>query len=174
MSATQQYIYCIDANVLIQAWQKYYSPDLCPDYWDMLNEFGKQGRIFIPEEVKNEIVVPETSDKTEDDLSKWLKRSMIPVHKPTENVIACWQKILQTDPTHKLLVDHIKGRSLADPWLIAHAMDTNATVVTKENIDSAMNSKRVKIPNVCKNMGVTCIDDFEFIKEMGVKFSAKF
>ena len=173
MSA-HQHIYCIDANVLIQAWQKYYSPDLCPDYWDLLNELGKQGRIFIPEEVKNEIVVPEASDKTEDDLSKWLKRSTIPIHKPTENVIACWQKILQADPTHKLLVGNIKGRSLADPWLIAHAMDTNATVVTKENIESAMNSKRVKIPNVCKNMGVRCIDDFEFIKEIGVKFSAKF
>ena len=158
---------------LIQAWQKYYSPDFCPGYWDILNELGKQGRIFIPEEVKNEIVVADTSDKLEDDLSKWLKRSTIPIHKPTENVIACWQKILQSDPTHKLLVDNIKGRSLADPWLIAHAMDMNSTVVTKENIDSAMNSKRVKIPNVCKNMGVRCIDDFEFIKEIGVKFSAK-
>lgn len=173
MSA-KQHIYCIDANVLIQAWQKYYSPDLCPDYWDILNELGKQSRIFIPEEVKNEIVVADTSDKTEDDLSKWLKRSTIPIHKPTENVISCWQKILQTDPSHRLLVDNIKGRSLADPWLIAHAMDTNSTVVTKENIDSAMNSKRIKIPNVCKNMGVRCIDDFEFIKEIGVKFSAKF
>lgn len=172
MSA-KQHIYCIDANVLIQAWQKYYSPDLCPDYWDILNELGKQGRIFIPEEVKNEIVVADISDKTEDDLSKWLKRSTIPIHKPTESVIACWQKILQTDPTHKLLVDNIKGRSLADPWLIAHAMDTNSIVVTKENIDIAMNSKRVKIPNVCKSMGVRCIDDFEFIKEIGVKFSAK-
>jgi len=171
MSANQN-IYCIDANVLIQSWQKYYSLELCPDYWDILNELGKQGRIFIPEEVKNEIVVADNSDKTEDDLSKWLKRSSIPIHKPTENVIACWQKILQTDPSHRLLVDNIKGRSLADPWLIAHAMNANATVVTKENIDSAMNSKRVKIPNVCKNMGVRCIDDFEFIKEIGIKFSA--
>lgn len=173
MSAPQ-HIYCIDANVLIQAWQKYYSPDLCPDYWDILNELGKQGRIFIPEEVKNEIVVTESSGKWEDDLSTWLKRSSIPIHKLSENVIACWQRILQADPIHKLLVDNIKGRSLADPWLIAHAMDTNSTVVTKENMESAMNSKRVKIPNVCKNMGVRCIDDFEFIKEIGLKFSCKF
>ncbi len=154
--------------------QKYYSPDLCPDYWDILNRLGKQGRIFIPEEVRNEIVVADNPDKTEDDLSKWLKRSSIPIHKPTENVIACWQKILQANPIHRLLVDNIKGRSLADPWLIAHAMDKNATVVTKENIESAMNSKRIKIPNVCQNMGVRCIDDFVFIKEIGVKFSAKF
>ena len=173
MSAKQP-IYCIDANVLIQSWQKYYSPVLCPDYWDILNELGKQGRIFIPEEVKNEIVVADHPDKTEDDLSKWLKRSSIPIHKPTENVIACWQKILRADPIHKLLVDNIKGRSLADSWLIAHAMDSKATVVTKENIESAMNSGRIKIPNVCQNMGVRCIDDFEFLKEIGVKFSAGF
>jgi len=173
MSSTH-YIYCLDANVLIQSWQKYYSPDLCPDYWDILNELGNQRRIFIPEEVKNEIVVADNPDKTEDDLSKWLKRSSIPIQRPTESVIACWQKILQTHPTHRLLVDNIKGRSLADPWLIAHAMNMNASVVTKENIESAMNSKRIKIPNVCQNMGVRCIDDFAFLKEIGVKFSAKF
>ena len=46
-------IYCLDANVLIQAWQKYYAPDICPDYWEILNKLGSQGRIFIPEEVKN-------------------------------------------------------------------------------------------------------------------------
>ncbi len=49
------------------------------DYWDILDTLGKQGRIFIPEEVKNEIVVSEKLEKTEDDLSKWLiKRSSIP------------------------------------------------------------------------------------------------
>jgi len=56
MSSTA-HIYCLDANVLIQAWQKYYAPEICSDYWEILNELGKQGRIFIVEEVKNEIVV---------------------------------------------------------------------------------------------------------------------
>lgn len=166
-------IYCLDANVLIQAWQKYYSPQLCPDYWDVLNELGKQGRIFIPEEVKNEIVVADNPDKTEDDLSKWIKRSTIPIHKPTEKVIECWQQILQANPLHKLLVDNIKGRSLADPWVISHAMNMNATLVTKENFETALNTKRIKIPNVCENMGVRWIDDFEFVKELGLKFTCK-
>lgn len=39
--------YCLDANVLIQAWQKYYSPVLCPDYWKILDSLGSEGRIFI-------------------------------------------------------------------------------------------------------------------------------
>jgi predicted nucleic acid-binding protein len=157
--------YCLDANVLIQAWQKYYSPKICPDYWDILNSLGKQGQIFIAEEVKDEIV------KSEDELAKWLKKSSIPVHKPDEKVIACWQKILQADPLHKFLVDNIKGRSLADPWVISHAMKMNATLVTKENKETALNTKRIKIPNVCDNMGVRWINDFEFVQELDIKFS---
>jgi hypothetical protein len=41
--------YCLDANVLIQAWQKYYNPKFCPDYWRVLIELGNQGTIFIPD-----------------------------------------------------------------------------------------------------------------------------
>lgn len=173
MSSTA-HIYCLDANVLIQAWQKYYSPELCPDYWDILNKLGSERKIFIPEEVKNEIVVTEDKEKTEDDLSKWLKRSTIPVHKLTEEVIKCWQTILQANPLHKLLVDNVKGRSLADPWVISHALKNNATVVTKESPIIAISAKKpVTIPNVCDNMGIRWIDDFSFIKELGLKFSCK-
>lgn len=173
--STAAHIYCLDANVLIQAWQKYYSPDICSDYWEILNNLGSQGRIFIPEEVKNEIVVTDEKEKVEDDLSKWLKRSSIPVHKPTEQVIKCWQNILQANPLHKLLVDNVRGRSLADPWVISHALENNATVVTKESPIISMNAKKpVTIPNVCENMGIRWIDDFTFVKELGLKFSCRF
>ncbi len=37
--------YCLDANALIQAWQKYYSRAICPDYWEVLNELGKEGKV---------------------------------------------------------------------------------------------------------------------------------
>ncbi len=156
--------YCLDANVLIQAWQKYYNPKICPDYWNTLIELGKQNKIFLPELVYEEIT------KTEDELSKWLKASKIPIEKISESVTICLQKIYAADPEHKKLVDNIRGRSLADPWVIAHAMDKNAIVVTKEHKETALNSKRIKIPNVCENMRIKWIDDFEFIVEVGIKF----
>lgn len=168
------HIYCLDANVLIQAWQKYYSPNICADYWDVLNQLGKDERIFIPEEVKNEIVVGVDKEKEEDNLSKWLKSSSIPVQKLTEDVIKCWQTILQANELHKLLVDNVKGRSLADPWVISHALNRNATVVTKESPITSINAKKpITIPNVCENMGVRWIDDFTFVRELGLKFSCK-
>jgi len=159
--------YCLDANVLIKAWNEYYSPEFCPDYWKILNDLGENEIIFIPETVSDEII------RTDDDLSSWLKRSNVPVRKISEPVTLSLKRIYAFDPLHKHLVDNIKQRSIADPWVIAHAMYENATVVTKENKETALNTKRIKIPNVCDNMGVRWINDFEFIQEIGIKFSCK-
>jgi predicted nucleic acid-binding protein len=156
--------YCLDANVLIQAWQKYYNPRFCPDYWVLLSELGKQDKIFIPELVYEEII------RTEDELSEWLKQSKIPILKISEPVTICLQRIYSADPLHKNLVDNTKARSLADPWVIAHALHENATVVTKEEKVTALNSTRIKIPNVCENMGIRWINDFQFIDELDIKF----
>ena len=156
--------YCLDANVLIQEWQKYYNPKFCPGYWEILNELGEKDKIFIPELVYEEIV------RTEDVLSKWLKNSKIPVNKITEPVTVCLQRIYSANPVHKTLVDNTKARSLADPWVIAHALHENAVVVTKEEKVTALNSNRIKIPNVCENMGMHWINDFQLVDELGIKF----
>ncbi len=165
--STMAEIYCLDANVLIQAWQKYYSPKFCPDYWDVLNELGNQERIFIPEMVFDEIT------RTEDDLLRWLKKSKIPVRKIDEPVTKCLKSIYDNNPTHKYLVDNTKARSLVDPWIIAHAINEKATVVTKEEKVTALNTKKIKIPNVCDNMGIRWINDFQFVHELDIQFKCK-
>ena len=157
--------YCLDANVLIQAWQKYYSPNVCPSYWDTLNALGIENKIFMPEMVYEEIT------RTEDDLSEWLKSSNIPIRKIDENVTKCLQEIYSSNPIHKFLVDNTKARSLADPWVIAHAINERAIVVTKEEKVTALNSKKIKIPNVCDNMNILWMNDFQMIAELGIKFS---
>lgn len=156
--------YCLDANVLIQAWQKYYNPKFCPTYWQVLSELGEKELVFLPEPGYEEVI------RTEDELSKWLKNSKIPINKITESVTTCLKRIYSANPTHKNLVDNTKARSLADPWVIAHALQENAIVVTKEEKVTAMNSKRIKIPNVCENMGIHWINDFQFVDELGIKF----
>jgi len=157
--------YCLDSNVLIQAWQKYYSPKYCPSYWDVLNELGSENRIFIPSMVYDEIV------KTDDDLSEWLRASDIKVNRITSDITQILTSIYAADPNHKHLVDSKKGRSLADPWVIAHAIKENAIVVTKEEKITALNSTKIKIPNVCDNMGVPWINDYKMVEQLGLKFS---
>jgi hypothetical protein len=156
--------YCLDSNVLIQAWLEYYSPKISPTYWDVMNRLGKAKRIFIAESVYEEIA------RTEDDLSRWLKESDIEVHKADGKIGELLRKIYAADPSHQHLVDNRKGRSLADPWVIAHALAVNACVVTKENIILQGGRGKVKIPNVCRNMNIRCINDFEFVKELRIQF----
>lgn len=159
--------YCLDSNVLIQAWQKYYSPNYCQSYWDVLNDLGNQGIIFIPEMVYEEIT------RTDDDLSEWLKSSMIEVKTIDAEVTNCLKNIYSADSNHKHMVDSKKGRSLADPWVIAHAMKEQAIVVTKEEKITAINSNKIKIPNVCDKMNVRWINDFEFVAELNIQFTCK-
>lgn len=115
-------------------------------------------------EVQREIL------RTEDELADWLKTSSISVKPINMKVTQCLGEIYGAHPSHQTLVDNTKGRSLADPWVIAHAMADNAVVVTKEEKVTAANAKRIKIPNVCEAMAVRCIHDFEFLEELGVRF----
>ncbi|NBV14681.1 MAG: DUF4411 family protein, partial [Sphingobacteriia bacterium] len=156
--------YCLDANVLIEAWQKYYNPKFCPDYWKLLIELGNKEIIFIPELVNEEII------RTEDELSKWLKTSKIPIRKINEPVTLCLQEIYSSNPIHQNLVAQTKSRSLADPWVIAHALNENAIVVTKEEKVTAINNTKIKIPNVCENMKVRWMNDFQFIDALNIEF----
>ena len=162
--STEHVKYCLDANVLIESWQKYYSPKLCPDYWVLLDELGKKNMIFIPDMVFQEIT------RTEDELTDWLKNSGIPVYKIDEPVTLCLKKVYE-NPVHRQRVDNVKKRSLADPWVIAHALNENACVVTKEERVTAANTNKIKIPNVCENLGIRSINDFQFLLEVNVRFS---
>jgi predicted nucleic acid-binding protein len=166
--SNQGRIYCLDSNVLIQAWQKYYSPKLCPSYWDKLNQLGTEGKIFISQMVFDELT------KTDDDLSKWVKESNIEVKTLTADVTNAVSQIYAADPLHKFLVDNKKGRSLADPWVIAHAIVDNAVVVTKEEkVTAANNKKGVKIPNVCDNMNIPWMTDFEMLEDLEITFTCE-
>jgi predicted nucleic acid-binding protein len=156
--------YCLDANVLINAWNQYYSKTISSGYWEILSRLGHGGRIFLPEHVKEEIV------RTDDTLADWLLGSSLPVYPVDSRATEIVGTIFTADPRHALLVDNTKGRSLADPWVIAHAIAENACVVTKENKVTS-SDKRVKIPNVCEKMGVRCINDFDMIRELGIRFS---
>ena len=59
--------YCLDTNFFIEGWNKYYSPDFCSTYWEIIDKLGKKGDLFITQEVKKEI------ERVDDSLTKWLK-----------------------------------------------------------------------------------------------------
>ena len=60
----------------------------------------------------------------------------------------------------------------ADGWLIAYANENNLAVVTQET--AAPESKtEVKIPDVCAAFHVPCVDTFQMLAALGVRFAWK-
>ena len=155
-------IYCLDTSAFMQAWNSYYSPALAETYWTQLDQLAKDGLIFCPIEVKREIQVKD------DGLKGWIKDRDFFFRDITLEIQQHLRDIMAKFPR---LVDSTKQRSVADPWVIAYAIHYRATVVTNE-IGSGLGTNRIKIPDVCKEFNVPCINEFEFVKAVGIRFNA--
>ena len=153
--------YCLDTNIFIEPWNKFYSPKFTKGYWEILADLAQTGVLFSITEVKKEI------EKIDDDLLKWTKDKKF-FKNPNEAVQQRMKEILEKYPN---LIDHSKGRSIADPWVIAHAESENAAVVTLEQ--KAVKASQVKIPDVCEREGIECIDIYDLLKLLKIEFTAK-
>lgn len=154
--------YCLDANIFIEGWNKYYSMELIPSYWEILDNLAQDGIVFSPVEVKREII------QHDDGLSDWIKTRPY-IFRDITNPMQ--EKIREIMAKYPRLVDSTRQRSIADPWVIANAIIEDAIVVTKET-PVGSSSRRIKIPDVCNELGVPWIDDFQFAKEIGIRFTA--
>ena len=63
------------------------------------------------------------------------------------------------------LVDFKENKSSGDAFLIATAMKYGYTVITEEN-----KTKQKKIPFVCKNLNVPCVDIIGLCEQEGWSF----
>ena len=153
--------YCLDTNIFIEPWNKFYSKNFTNGYWEIMENLAKKDILFSPVEVKREIA------KIDDSLLKWVKDKNF-FKEPNDKVQLKMKDIMRKYPA---LVDSSKGRSLADPWVIAHAFSEKAVVVTLEQ--KSEKSDRVKIPDVCQKEEIECIDIYDLIKKLKITFTAK-
>jgi hypothetical protein len=146
--------YLIDASFYVRASLQYYGFDIAPGFWDTLDDHIASGVIASPESVYQELI-----DKSDSRLSDWIKSRkdsglFLPI--PEERV----QRYYVNISTHvKASYDPATSEmflSKADAWLIAHALDCGATVVTCE-VENPPRGKKAKIPDVCKAFNVPCI-----------------
>ncbi|MDR3256748.1 MAG: DUF4411 family protein [Endomicrobium sp.] len=147
--------YCLDSNFFIQAWQKYYSPEISTDFWDWLAKLARDKEIFIPEEVYEEIEV------SKDKLYDWIKTIkddiVLQMDEKTQTILID----IMTKPEAKSLVDTNKKSNAADVFVVAYAHRNNAIVVTNDN----------NLAKLCKACDVKCLRDYEFLKEKNLKMS---
>lgn len=159
-------MFLLDANTYIQAKNQYYGMAFCPAYWEWLDfEFAK-GNLASVIEVFNEL------KEGGDELAGWVKArkaQFIPID--SESIQIEFAAVAAYVAGH----ENYKPASIdqflagADPWIIAAAKVNGATVVTQESLVEA-NSKKVKIPNICKQFGVPYISTFEMLRQLNAQF----
>jgi hypothetical protein len=160
----------LDTNILVEAHKRYYGFDLCPGFWRAVIRQHHDKRIFSIDRVKKEIA------QGKDKLTRWTRRSVLKAFfKKTDDfaIIEQFGKMVvwvQAEPQYKPEAK-AEFATVADGWLIACAQAEGLTVVTEEVYNQNI-QKRVPIPNVCRQFQVECVNTFQMLRELEIKFYA--
>lgn len=157
--------YLLDANTYIQAKNQYYGMDICPAYWDWLDQQFQQGLVASVNMIGREL------RDGNDDLAEWARAR--PAHfvpNDDDETQAVFSSIVQA----VMQGDYNQGNrdsflAKADPWIIAKARVIGAAVVTHESV-LAPNTRKVKVPNICHQFDVPCVNTFQFLRELNARF----
>ena len=155
-----EFHYCIDTSSLVHAYQRSYPPDVLPLLWDeKLDELIVTGQLVSPFDVLEEL------KQKHDELYEWAKarqQMFIEIDHYQDELSG----IMAAFPR---LVDTKKGKSGADPMVIALAASKNPgyTVVTEESFGS---DKSPRIPDVCRDRGIRCINVLQLLRDQSWSF----
>ena len=177
MSGNRRYI--LDANVFIEAKNRYYHFDICPGFWSALIAHHKKDRIFSIDKVRDELTKkpkPEELAEDIDRLSEWAKKTVpetffketqdIAVINVFREMVSWVNSETQFTPAAKAEFADIEN---ADGWVVAYAKVNELVVVTHEVYAPAV-QRKVPVPNVCLEFGVDApVNTFEMLAELKVK-----
>lgn len=156
--------YLLDANVFIQAKNLHYGFDFCPGFWDWLQVQHAAGVVFSVEKVGTELAAGA------DDLSTWAARQgpafFVPPDTGTAASLAATSIWASTQTYSPAAVNTFL--QVADLYLVAHAHAHGHVIVTHETPGTSAN--RVKIPNACIGLGITCMSPFEMLRTEHARF----
>ena len=165
-------LYIVDSNFFIQAHRAYYPLDVVPSFWQKVSDLANRQIIKSIDKVKTEIY---DNSSHEDELKIWCKTNLpedffLNTEDVIENYskIALWADSMRTH-YHQSAIREFLQADLADPWLVAYAMDCDCVLVTYEKSEPNRKSK-IKIPEVCSNFGVRYINTIEMLRELNENF----
>lgn len=166
MSGSNRYV--LDANVFIEAKNRYYGFNLCPGFWKALTAQYMNSRVCSIDKVLEELA------GKNDPLSVWAKDtapSTFFEKTQDQAVIDTFQETITWVNSEAQFMPGAKAEfaSAADGWLIALAKVNGLIVVTHEVYAPAVR-KNVPMPNVCLEFNVDCVHTFEMLEDLKVKF----
>jgi hypothetical protein len=156
--------YLLDSNVFIQAKNMGYSPNICPGFWEWIIKSNSRALVFSIDKVADEIA------KGSDELTAWAKENNHLFYATDINAaarlktVSLWVESQQYEPA----AINTFFTEAAGYYLIAHALAGNHIVVTHEKLGNS--KKHIKIPNVCKGLGLQCVTPYDMLRAEKVRF----
>lgn len=156
--------YLLDANIFIQAKNLHYGFDFCPAFWEWMIVQNGTGKVASIDKVGDELRAGE------DDLSDWATaRGRAFFLPPDDTVLPALTRVSAwaTGQTYEpaAIATFLQ---VADYWLVAHALAHDYTVVTHEVPSNS--TRKIKIPNACIGLGVTCVSPYEMLRRERARF----
>ena len=161
-------LFLLDANVLIDAARDYYPFDMVPEFWEWLAHHGANGNIKIAIENYEEVC------EGNDQLAEWLRD-------PVVKAAILLQEEIDTDSV-STVVSHGYAADLTDadiltmgrdPFLIAHGLAVPGArcIVTTEVSRPSRKRANRHVPDVCRDLGLSCCNTFEMTRRLGFSTS---
>lgn len=154
-------MYVLDTNVFIDAANTYYAFDLTPGYWDFIAGLFNSQRAVSIAHVYNELV----REDDEDSLKAWARRNRKQFVDPDALVVASYRQVMEWARGQSYKPSAINEfQSVADSWIVAHALAYGRVVVTREK-PAPGSKKRIKIPDACDGLNVEYLDPFTMLRD---------
>ena len=149
-------IYIFDSNVLINLFKNFYK-SVFVSLWQIFDTYIINEKITSVREVFNEI------EERDDQLSKWAKQNRKIFTQPSIEELAFIKEIFKVTHSQNLIrtEERLKGKPVADPFVISKAKIINGCVVSDEKIKE----NAAKIPNICEHFNVPYLNLEEFMKK---------
>ena len=169
MNAGAPPLFLLDANVLIDAHNKYYAIDMVPEFWDWLLHCAEHHLLAMPLEIFEE--VRGGADAKTDLLNSWSHRDDV------EELLVLREEIdsdllASVMAAYATNLDDTEIEQLGrDPFLIAYGLaDPAGRYVVSNEISkpSKLRANR-KVPDVCRSVGVPCCDTFAMLRQLGFR-----
>jgi hypothetical protein len=155
-------LYIFDTNVFITL--GYYYLKRFPTIWARIDTLADDGKLISVREVRRELDLIGSSDH----VNEWVRRYRHIFVIASDEECGIVASIFLNGQYRGLVrrKNILKGSPVADPFIIAAAKTRNGIVVTEESAKS----KGARIPAVCNELGIKCINLEGFLEEQGLKF----
>lgn len=161
-------MFLIDANVLIEAKNRYYAFDIVPGFWAWLDRAHHQAVACSIEAVRDELL------DGDDELAEWARNNtsfFLPIDQGTTKHFPALSAWANSRGFTQSALAEFTGNN-ADYLLVAHAREHQHVVVTHEQPRPDAR-KRVLIPDACSAMGVSTVDTFRMLRQTGARLDLR-